>query len=84
MTSNNFNAQDIFQSPNQEDEIDLERLAESKDTKAEKKASGSLNAGIYWEYLKTANSPISFMIVLSFFILCQIALSVSDYWLSYW
>ncbi|CAL8104328.1 unnamed protein product [Orchesella dallaii] len=65
-------------------DIDLARLAESKHMHEEKKASGSLGSGIYWEYLKTADSPIYFTIVLIFFILCQIALSGSDYWLSVW
>ncbi|CAL8104322.1 unnamed protein product [Orchesella dallaii] len=64
--------------------VDEARLAESKNMHEEKKAIGALGSGIYWEYLKTADSPIYFIIVATFFILCQIALSGSDYWLSYW
>ncbi|CAL8104325.1 unnamed protein product [Orchesella dallaii] len=64
--------------------INNTRLQESKIRHEEKKAIGVSGSRIYWEYLKTANSPIHFIIVTTFFILCQIGLSGTDYWLSRW
>ncbi|ODN00558.1 Multidrug resistance-associated protein 4 [Orchesella cincta] len=65
-------------------DVDLKRLEESREMHAEKKATGALGSGIYWEYLKTADSPIYLFLVTIFFLMCQFCLSGVDFWLSFW
>lgn len=47
-------------------------------------AKGALGSEVYWQYFKTGNSPITFVFLLIVCVTAQVAISATEFWMSFW
>lgn len=43
-----------------------------------------LKISLIWKYFKAGGSSISILLIMFLFVIAQLAVSIFDYWLSYW
>lgn len=65
-------------------EVREEHKKETPDKTRETKAGGSVNLKTYQDYFLSGHSVFGFLLLMAIFLLCQVAVSANDYWLSYW
>lgn len=52
--------------------------------KIEELATGSVGLKLYWEYLRAARSDFNLFVVTVIFIATQVAISSTEWWLTFW
>ncbi|OXA59787.1 Multidrug resistance-associated protein 4 [Folsomia candida] len=68
----------------EEEHVEKPKENLKKQDLGEKMATGALNSQVYWEYFKIGNSPIGLFLLISICASAQVAISATEFWMSFW